>query len=143
MRKGNPMSATPRVIAAAACFLLVLTSGARASLPEQEDAVEEQSAADILPEGPGMKAKTVPVSPTAKRQRPDMGGKASGRKQKPAIGGEGGQPAGKRREYKVKGATVTIRESQVDGTEYFCLHPRRRMWVDGQGWVIRRTTSCF
>src|SRR3712207_1859373 len=29
------------------------------------------------------------------------------------------------------------------GVEYFCHQPRKRLWVQDRGWVVRRVTYCF
>jgi len=135
------MKAASRVLSAVAFALIILSSGARASLPEHEDAVEEQSLGDAATGGMGKHSGHVaPVPPVRPRHLGKGGSRDAVRKAVPSVDDTS---AGNKREYKVKGSPVTVRESQADGTEYYCLHPRRRMWVDGAGWVVRRTTTCF
>ncbi|WP_430911162.1 hypothetical protein [Methylobacterium sp. sgz302541] len=31
---------------------------------------------------------------------------------------------------------------EADGEGYACNKARRRLWVEGEGWVVRRVTTC-
>jgi hypothetical protein len=52
------------------------------------------------------------------------------------AGAEIAQPAA------VKDADTTS-SVQSPSTEPGCLRPRKRLWVEGEGWVVRRVTVCY
>lgn len=140
--------------ACAACILLLFSSGAMAALPDEEnEAVASQTEATTGALEAG--TSVAPSSPRAARKETKYP-KAERSRKAPAKGQKAGAKDTKNggksplevtsstvREYKVKGQTVTIHPDADTGVEYYCRKIRKRLWVDGEGWVIRSMPSCF
>ena len=113
-------------------ILFVLTSGAHAALVEREDAevrtMEADRSGKILP--PKIQAPLrAPAGKHGMLIPPAAVDKTDGTA--PASGGTA-----------AKGRKMTVLTDEA-GVEYFCSHSRRRLWIQDQGWVIRRVPSCF
>jgi hypothetical protein len=124
-----------------------------AALPDDE---KEAAAAQIEVATGSLKSKkSIPLTST----KPSKGSRspkserpgnvpANGRKDatKDTKGSSKSTPAvtsSTAREYKVKGQSVTVHSDAETGVEYYCRKIRKRLWADGEGWVVRSMPFCF
>ncbi|KFG66508.1 hypothetical protein JH26_28150 [Microvirga sp. BSC39] len=147
------MKSLLHAVAPAACILLFLSSGAMAARPDEaEEAVAAQgqvAPVALEPEKtiPLPSAKPLKGSSSLKSQRPGMapakGQKGSTKGTKDRSKSPPEVTSSAVREYKVKGYSVTVHSDAQTGVEFYCRKIRKRLWINGEGWVIRSMPSCF
>ncbi|MGV7031435.1 hypothetical protein [Methylobacterium symbioticum] len=59
------------------------------------------------------------------------------------LGAASAAPASDRAVAKVAEATSTVRPVAAEPEEEAnCSRSRKRLWIEGEGWVVRRITTC-
>ncbi|KAB1075801.1 hypothetical protein F6X51_03040 [Methylobacterium planeticum] len=65
-----------------------------------------------------------------------------------AVSGAAAAPVGDKVATKVADAGQSLRpvaavaEGEDEGETANCSRTRRRLWVEGEGWIVRRITTC-
>jgi len=130
----------------------LLAAEAQATLPNGDDQAVSATQAELSTTALPPKAAPSPRSPVLRAERskkPTVDGSRRAllpkhsRPPSPVTGDKSNSTAFASGDAVAKGRTVTVVTDEEAGVEYFCRHSRRRLWIQDQGWVIRRVPSCF
>lgn len=88
---------------------------------------------------------SLPAASAERKSTPSAAAKAVKPTGKPTAKSENGTSRGPSSVYTSMGADAPGVTSSIDGRNKgpACERNRKRLWVEGEGWVVRRVTTCY
>ena len=142
-RRSRTRNSMQRVGTCAACILVLVPLGAQAGLREDKDEIASSPEIELST------GALLPLTQIALKKQPSKAARSkatssseASKARAPAKPEDGKGTASSREQRATESEKAVVGEAE-SGVEYFCHQPRKRLWVQDRGWIVRRVTYCF